>query len=161
MARKYTPETLIPMFRLATELRKQMIEAGFTDNGGAIHSAERILHILGLRLCFPDLSHINNLRRHPRAPFSESALLAYQAGKRVLIEHINPHRALTRLAIDKLQSGIADSDFLTFVKANYQLALLTEAETARLNKLNRTKIEPNRLEQAGIKLVSSGRTRKT
>ena len=85
---------------------------------------------------------------------------AYRAGKRVLIEHINPHRALTRLAIDKLQSGVTDSDFSGFVKANYQLALLTEAETVRLNKLNRTRIEPDRLGQAGIKLASTGRTRK-
>jgi hypothetical protein len=33
------------MFRKAAALRNEMIAAGFTDNGGAIHSAERILNI--------------------------------------------------------------------------------------------------------------------
>ncbi|MCK1295219.1 hypothetical protein ABIB75_003660 [Bradyrhizobium sp. GM2.2] len=45
--RKYHPGNLIPMFRLASKLCKQMRATGFTDNGGAIHSAERILNILG------------------------------------------------------------------------------------------------------------------
>jgi len=62
-SRKYHSGNLIPMFRLAATLRKQMLDAGFTDNGGAIHSAERILNILGLCLNYPDLSHINNLRK--------------------------------------------------------------------------------------------------
>ena len=97
--RKYEPPKLVAMFRLAAALRKQMLEVGFTDNGGAIHSAERILNILGLRLCYPELTHINNLRHHPDAPFSQEALAAHKAGEKVRIEHVNPHRALTRLAI--------------------------------------------------------------
>jgi hypothetical protein len=44
--RKYDAANLIPMFRLAARLRNEMKNAGFTDNGGAIHSAERILNIL-------------------------------------------------------------------------------------------------------------------
>ncbi len=159
--RKYEPEALIAMFRLAAELRMKMVEVGFTDNGGAIHSAERILHLLGLRLCFPGLSHLNNLREHAHAPFSEAALLAHQAGERVLIEHINPHRALTRLAIKKVLSGADDAEFSKFVEENYQLALLTEDETTRLNKLNRTSIEPDRLDRAGIKLALADATRKS
>jgi len=43
--RKYYSGNLIPMFRKAAALRNEMIAAGFTDNGGAIHSAERILNI--------------------------------------------------------------------------------------------------------------------
>ena len=39
---KYAPQKLLRMFRMAARLRQQMISAGFTDNGGAIHSAERI-----------------------------------------------------------------------------------------------------------------------
>lgn len=91
---KYEPAKLIAMFRLAAALRGQMQEVGFTDNGGAIHSAERILNILGLRLCYPGLTHINNLRNHPNAPFSAEALIAHEAGEKVLIEHVSPHRAL-------------------------------------------------------------------
>jgi hypothetical protein len=153
---KYNPENLISMFRLAAELRERMVEAGFTDNGGAIHSAERILHLLGLRVCFPGLSHINNLRKHPNAPFSKAAQLAYQAGAKVLIEHVNPHRALTRLAIETIESGVDDAGFVEFVRENYQLALLTEEETTRLNKKNRTKMEQNRLASVGITLAQLG-----
>ena len=61
--KKYEPLKLVEMFKLAAGLRTRMVAAGFTDNGGAIHSAERILNILGLRLCYPKLSHTNNLRK--------------------------------------------------------------------------------------------------
>ena len=151
---KYEPAMLIEMFRLAADLRKKMLAGGFTDNGGAIHSAERILHILGLRLCYPSLSHINNLRNLPNAPFSVDALAAYRAGEKVLIEHISPHRALTRLAIAKIEASSTDDEFTGFVKTNYQLALLTEAETTRLNRLNRSNIAADRLKSAQIALVS-------
>ena len=152
--KKYEPLKLVEMFRLAAELRARMLTGGFTDNGGAIHSAERILNILGLRLCYPELSHINNLRSLPQAPFSEEAHLAHQAGQRVLIEHVSPHRALTRMAITKIESKVSDSDFLEFVRSHFQLALLTEAETIRLNALNRSRFDPDRLASAGIRLVA-------
>jgi len=148
--KKYEPEKLIAMFRLAAALRNQMLEAGFTDNGGAIHSAERILNILGLRLCYPGLTHINNLRSYPGAMFSAEALAAHQAGESVFIEHITPHRALTRLAINQIIAGASDEAFFSFVREHFKLALLTRAETDRLNRLNRTKISPDRLEAAGI-----------
>jgi len=150
--KKYEPMKLVAMFRLAAELRNRMLAGGFTDNGGAIHSAERILNILGLRLCYPELSHINNLCKLTQAPFSEAARVAHESGQKVLIEHVNPLRALTRLAIEKLESGVNDSEFLDFVRTHFQLALLTEDETTRLNKLNRTKIHPERLSSAGIRL---------
>jgi hypothetical protein len=53
--------------------RNEMLAAGFTDNGGAIHSAERILDILGQRLKYPGLSHGNALRHYPKAEFSDAA----------------------------------------------------------------------------------------
>ena len=152
--KKYEPLKLVEMFRLATELRGRMLAGGFTDNGGAIHSAERILNILGLRLCYPDLSHINKLRELPNAPFSEDALVAHQSGQRVLIEHVNPHRALTRMAIAKIEAGASDTEFIDFVHCYFQLALLTEAETIRLNKLNRSRIASDRLASAGICLIA-------
>ena len=65
---------------------------------------------------------------------------------------MNPLRALTRLAIDKLENGASDSEFLEFVRTHFQLALLTEDETKRLNKMNRSKIDPERLSSAGIRL---------
>lgn len=150
--KKYEPLKLVEMFKLAAGLRTRMVAAGFTDNGGAIHSAERILNILGLRLCYPKLSHTNNLRKLNQAPFSEAARVAHESGQRVLIEHVNPLRALTRLAIEKLENGASDSEFLEFVRTHFQLALLTEDETKRLNKMNRSKIQPERLSSAGIRL---------
>lgn len=153
--KKYEPLKLITMFRLAAALRNHMLEVGFTDNGGAIHSAERILNILGLRLCYPGLSHINNLRNHPSALFSAEALAAYREGKQVFIEHINPHRALTRQAIEKIGAGVSDEGFSVFVQENFKLALLTSSETNRLNKINRTRIAPDRLEAAGIVVAPS------
>jgi hypothetical protein len=158
-ASKYEPDQLIAMFRLAAELRRRMLEAGFSDNGGAIHSAERILNILGQRLCYPGLTHINNLRHHPGAPFSEEALLAYGAGGRVLIEHVSPHRELTRLAIGWIEAGHDDEQFKDLLTKHFQLALLTEQETLRLNKMNRSKIDAQRLEKAGIRLAA--RVRRT
>jgi hypothetical protein len=152
--KKYEPQNLIAMFRLAAALRNQMLEVGFTDNGGAIHSAERILNILGLRLCYPGLTHINNLRSHPGALFSAAALAAYRAGEQVFIEHISPHRALTRLAIDQIVAGASDREFSDFVQAHFKLALLTRAETDRLNKINRTRIANDRLQVAGITVES-------
>lgn len=152
--RKYEPTKLIAMFRMAAALRDQMLEVGFTDNGGAIHSAERILNILGLRLCYPELTHINNLRNHPDAPFSREALAAYRAGEKVLIEHVSPHRALTRLAVEQIAEGVSEEEFIKFVKTHFQLALLTQAETIRLNKLNRSKMASDRLTSAGISLIA-------
>lgn len=157
-ARKYDPAKLIAMFRLAAALRKQMVDVGFTDNGGAIHSAERILDILGLRLCYPGLTHINNLRHQPNAPFTAEALVAHKNGEKVLIEHVSPRRALTRLAIEQIEAGISNEGFTAFVKAHFQLALLTQTETLRLNKLNRSKMDPERLKMAGISIVSNGNT---
>lgn len=154
-AGKYDPTKLIAMFRLAAKLRAQMLNAGFTDNGGAIHSAERILNILGLRLCYPGLSHINNLRNYPNAEFSAKARTAHERGEKVLIEHVSPHRALTRLAIEKINAGASDATFTKFVKKNFQLALLTKEETDHLNKLNRSRLDPDRLRSAGIKLVKA------
>jgi hypothetical protein len=156
-ARKYEPLKLVQMFRLAAKLRAQMLAGGFTDNGGAIHSAERILNILGLRLCYPELSHINNLRKLPDAPFSEAAVEAHRSGQRVLIEHVNPHRALTRLAIEQLEAGLSDEDFLRFVQQHFQLALLTAVETDRLNRLNRSGMAADRLASAGIRLAAASK----
>jgi hypothetical protein len=100
--RKYHPGNLIPMFRLASKLCKQMRATGFADNGGAIHSAERILNILGQYLVYPELSHINNLRNYDRAEFSGAARAAFDRGGKVLIEHVSPVRDLTRIAINRI-----------------------------------------------------------
>jgi len=147
---KYDTDTLVRMFRKAAVFRNEMREAGFTDNGGAIHSAERILNILGQRLNYPGLSHINNLRKHAGAEFSLDAFARHESGARVLIEHVSPLRHLTQQAIDKILNESEDA-FLAFVKSHYRLVLLTPEEMAGLNRSNRSKIDPRRLEFAGIR----------
>src|SRR5258708_38070087 len=90
------------MFRLAAKLCKEMRAAGFTANGGAICSSERILNLLGLCLVYPDLSHPNNLRKYAKAECSMKARGAPARGDKVLIEHVSRVRDFTRRAIDKI-----------------------------------------------------------
>jgi hypothetical protein len=155
LRRKYSPDLLIAMFRRAAALRNEMLEAGFTDNGGAIHSAERILNILGLCLNYPELSHINNLRRSQNAIFSIEALELHKGGNKVLIEHVSPIRHFTQMAIDRIGQQVSDAEFKAFVREHYKFVLLSPAETLRLNKINRSKLTPDRLREAGIELASS------
>lgn len=138
------------MFRLAAKLCKEMRAAGFTDNGGAIHSAERILNMLGLCLVYPDLSHPNNLRKYAKAEFSMKARAAHARGDKVLIEHVSPVRDFTRRAIDKIDE-LDDDGLAKFVKRHFRLVLLTPQETARLNRENRSKMSKDRL--AGIRFA--------
>ena len=89
---------------------------GFTDNGGAIHTAERNLNILGLRLNYPDIGHPNDLRKSDNAEFSVEALAAHERGGKVFIEHVSPHRDFTRKAIAKIEGGATDEQFKKFVQ---------------------------------------------
>ena len=159
--RKYKIENLVPMFLKAAQLRQEMRQLGFTDNGGAIHSAERIIDILGLCLKYPHLTHRNSLKRCEGAECSESALVALQKGLPVHIEHVNPLRAFTIKAIEiaKIEERGADRRVISFVKRNYRLVLLTPTERSSLDRKNRSKMDPDRL--AGIKIVKRKRpTRK-
>lgn len=138
------------MFRKAASLRNEMIASGFTDNGGAIHSAERILDILGCRLNYPGLSHINNLRNYPGAEFSPAALEAHERGEKVVIEHVSPHRALTRGAIREIDNSASNQEFADYVRRHYRLVLLTAEEAQHLNRINRSEMTRDRLGSAGI-----------
>jgi hypothetical protein len=92
---KYTVEQYLKQFRFQARCREKMIADGYSDNAGAIHSAERILHLLGLAIGYSEIGHQNNLRKWQHAQFSQAAKAAHQRGERVYIEHVNPHRALT------------------------------------------------------------------
>lgn len=142
---RYSPENLILMFRKAASLRNEMIDSGFTDNGGAIHSAERILDLLGLCLNYPGLSHQNNLRTYPGAEFSPAALEAHERGEIVKIEHVSPRRALTRGAIREINNGASDQEFTDYVRKHFRLVLLTPEEFQRLNRINRSEMTQDRL----------------
>ena len=143
------------MLRKAAALRNEMLALGFTDNGGAIHSAERILNILGLRLNYSGLGHINNLRHYKGALFSVEAQAAHRSGTRVLIEHVSPIRDLTRKTIEKISNGASDTELAAYVGDHYQLVLVTPTEALRLNRLNRSRMSSDRLSSAGIRLARS------
>ncbi len=149
---KYDPDLLIKMFRKAAALRNEMLGAGFTDNGGAIHSAERILNILGQRVNYPGLSHCNALKLYKKAEFSDAAWKLHRSKKAVLIEHVAPTRHLTQIAIEKIQTA-SDAQFKRFVKRYYKIVLLSPDETLHLNSRNRSKVCSNRLAEAGINVA--------
>lgn len=151
--KKYPSELMVAMFRKAAALRNEMLGGGFTDNGGAIHSAERIMNILGMGLNYPGLSHINNLRHSKDAVFSVEAWNLHQAGNKVLIEHVSPLRHLTQMAIEEIGKGVTDDQFKDFVRQHYKLVLLSLSETLRLNKQNRSKVIDDRLSKASIQLA--------
>jgi len=158
-ARKYTPDILAQMFIRAASLRNEMLDLDFTDNGGAIHSAERILNGLGMTLVHPELSHTNALKKLKGAPCSVGAREAREMGIPVFVEHVAPLRHMTQTAIEKikdLRGADARRVLKAFVKKNYKLVLLTDQEMRRLNQRNRSKMSPTRLEDAGIKLCRRG-----
>jgi hypothetical protein len=153
--RKYHHGNLIPALRPFIAARNKAIESGFTDNGGAIHSVERILDILSLHLRYPRLSHINNLKNDPEAEISKAALKARLQGQPLYIEHVLPQRAYAQEVIALVNAGATDDDLAAFIRANYRLVLLTQDETERLNQLNRSRITKDRITDAGIRLRST------
>lgn len=150
---KYHPGNLIPALRLFVDARNKALELGFTDNGGAIHSVERILDVLSLRLVYPSLRHINDYKANLDAEISVEAQLARQYHHPIFIEHVRPQRAYAREVSKYINQGCSDDDLVEFIRARYRLVLLSEKETRRLNKLNRSRITKDRIADAGIDLV--------
>jgi hypothetical protein len=128
------------------------LENGFTDNGGAIHSVERILDILSLHLRYPHLTHINNLKKDPAAEISEAAYEGRVRREPLYIEHVLPQRAYAQKVIALVNAGATDDEITAFIKGNYRLVLLTRDETERINRLNRSRITDDRIAEAGIRL---------
>lgn len=153
---KYKPDNLLPALRLFVEARNKSVAAGFTDNGGAIHSVERILDILGQRLRYPHLRHTNNLKRDPTAEISAAAHAARRRGEVLKIEHVMPQRAFALQIIGQINEGKTDEDLTRFIRANYRLVLLTMDETTALNRTNRSRLSADRIAEAGITLHDPG-----
>lgn len=148
---KYTPENLIPLLRHFTQARREALELGLSDNGGAIHSVERIANILGLRVKYPGLTHQNKIKHYSKAEFSRAALENYKKGLPVQIEHVAPTRAWSRAICDMIESNCTDQELLEFVKKTYRLVLLTKEEQRQVDSRNRSKMAADRL--AGIEVL--------
>jgi hypothetical protein len=111
--------------------------------------------LLSEAVVYPHLTHINSLKKDPNADCSVEAHRARERGEKVLIEHVAPKRAFSRSICDLIEKHQAtDSDLINYISNNYHLVLLTPEETKKLNKINRSKMSPTRLEEAGIILYS-------
>jgi hypothetical protein len=152
MASKYTETNLLPALRLFIKARHEARALGFTDNGGAIHSVERILDILSQRIKYPGLSHTHHLKKDMLAERSIGAHEALLRGEKVFIEHVKPQRAFALSVIDIVDDGATDTEIVEYIRSNYQLVLLNGEETRILNLHNRTRISTDRLAEAGITL---------
>jgi hypothetical protein len=152
---KYRAENLLPALRLFIDARNKAVKSGFTDNGGAIHSVERILEILSHRVRYPDLSHINRIKGDPHAEISKAAHRARLRGEPIFIEHVLPIRAYALTVINLVRNGATDEELIAFIKSNYRLVLLTSDEVTTINRLNRSRITRDRIREAGIKLFRS------
>ena len=141
-------ETLIKALRSFQEWRKSVLDMRVNDNAGAIHSAERIAELLSLKIAYPKLSHINNLRDKEFAWFSKKAKIAYERKETVQIEHVFPKRAYTVELLSIISKGTTNEEIAKWIRENFKLALLTPDERSQLDKENRTKHSHNRL--AGI-----------
>lgn len=154
--RKYGPENLLPALRHFVRARNAALAQGLvSDNGGAIHSVERILDILSLSVCYPHVSHYNSLKTCPEAHRSAAAHLARTRGEKVEIEHVLPKRAFAQVICEMVKNGAVDDDILDYIRRNFRLVLLTKEERSKLDKLNRSKLRPDRLAEAGIEMRRS------
>lgn len=142
--RKYRPDNMLPWLRIAAKARKEMLAAGCTDNGGAIHSVERIVNILSERVCY-NVTHNQQLKTDPRTEISVAAHAARLRGEKVYIEHVLPHREFAQMVCCKIDEGLPDEGILQFIEDNYRLVLLTEDERRELDRENRTHISPDSL----------------
>jgi hypothetical protein len=84
------------------------------------------------------------------------AKAAHRQGRPILIEHVAPTREFTCKAIEKTKYK-SDKPLLQFIKTHYRLVHLTPEETIKLNRLNRSRMDPQRLEKAGIKMAKGTR----
>ena len=148
---KYSASNMMPALRHFIQSRAIALSDGLiTDNGGAIHSIERILDILSVRVCYPHVSHYNSLKTCPDAHRSKAAHEARLQGERVELEHVLPKRAYARTICGMVEQGATDAEVLDFIRDNFRLVLLTPDERRSLDRVNRSKMSPNRLDQAGI-----------
>ncbi len=118
--RNYRADNLMPVLRIFVEARNAALAVGFTDNGGAIHSIERILAILGQRVCYPHPTHLNSLKTDPQAEISIEAHKALLRGEAINIEHVLPQRAFAVKVIEMVTSGATDEAILRFISSHHQ-----------------------------------------
>lgn len=148
---KYSASNMLPALRHFIQARNEAVSLGLIDdNGGAIHSIERILDILSVRVCYPHVSHYNNLKSWDEAHCSVGAHEARRRGESVEIEHVLPKRAYARAVCQMATEGASDDQILAYIRDNFRLVLLTKDERRALDRVNRSRLSKDRLGEAGI-----------
>jgi len=157
MPTKRTVDQLMPLFIEAARFRNSISRNGELDNAGAIHSATRVIDLLGQLLNYGGIGHVRRIKKLAETECS----LAVCASKRTdsEIEHVQPMRALTVAAIKaaKLGQPGVERRVIMFIRKHYRLVLLTKAERRALDRQNRIGLDPKRLEKAGIKMCGKSR----
>jgi hypothetical protein len=151
---KYGSENMLPALRHFILARNEALAKSLiTDNGGAIHSIERILDILSLRVCYPHVSHYNSLKTCPDAHRSTAAHYARMRGEKIEIEHVLPKRAYAQAICLMVEEGATDAELLDYIRDNFRLVLLTKEERTTLDRINRSRLSKARLAEAGIAML--------
>ena len=154
--KKYTKKNLLLALRIFVKARTEALKVdGFTDNGGAIHSIERIVDILACGIKYPQLSHINSLKKRGDAEISVKGFEARERGEAVKIEHVMPQRAFAHEIIRRIQAGDSDDEIEKYIEMTYRLVLLSEDEAKHIDKVNRSVMTEDRVKDAGINMKVS------
>jgi hypothetical protein len=155
MARKskLTREILISRTRILVKAYIEMIADGAGDTF-AIEGLNRIVNRLGWDVNYPGLTNdsVSYYRKYAAAEFSAAAWAAHQrgAGKDELrTEHVEPQSEFTRKVADLVTNGASDDDLIKFMR-KFRMVVLTMDEVKRLDKINRSRMTPDRLAEAGI-----------
>ncbi|HME27861.1 MAG TPA: hypothetical protein VKI44_42175 [Acetobacteraceae bacterium] len=138
--------------RAAARHRRELLDAGLTDNGGAIWTVTRLVDLISENHCYPDLRHVNNYKQSPHAECSVAAYQAMQQGEPVRIEHVAPRRQFAVAVCEEIEAGASDRAVLAYIKRTFRLVVLTPDEQTTLNRGNRSRLTPDRIAEAGIKL---------
>ena len=152
-----SPEKMMSAFRLFWSARSEAVHQELiTDNFGGIHSCTRIADIMAAWACYPDIQLLDYKMR-PHAEMSAAAYSWREQGiaegwsrDRILgnlkLEHVLPQRAMTLRIGEMIDAGANDADIFDWLRANYRIVALTSAETTELNRRNRSRICPDRLD---------------
>lgn len=154
-----TPESMMPAFRLFWQARNEAVGNGLlSDNWGAIYSCNRIATIMADFLCYDGMSTLSKpYKMHPSAQMSAAAFAHRERGLAqgldaseitagLKVEHVLPQREMTLRLGAMIDEGKTDTEILGWLKTNYRLVVLTNEETTELNRRNRSRICPNRMD---------------
>ncbi|OBV11376.1 hypothetical protein [Erythrobacter dokdonensis] len=161
-----SPENMMGAFRLFWQARNEVLTQGLiTDNWGGIYSCTRIADIMAAWAKYPDIQLLS-YKMHPDAEISAAAYEwrenGYASGmprneimKNLRLEHVLPQREMTLHIGAMVDDGKNDEQIFDWIRTHYRVVVLTVQETLELNRRNRSRICPNRMD--GIEMRSTER----